>query len=547
MRVNLRYQGHSGIKELLSGLALSFAPNLSRPKVFFDAELKQPLRFREGMSALYEVVVGDLKWKKKDKSSYEAYLAQQSAEALLLRKSTIDRVKHEELLLIDQDPAAPCLEADFRRMHSLYWRARRKWASELAASDPALFRALVPCDPVVTVAPDVVFFECFSKDESAYGCLSVSREAFSSVGEAGLGTTNVDYSLGLYEHFQTLRSYRPTRLLVDPTGFEVQTASNIREEKIDLPNSWLRGFGQLQAALTLPGQRVRLPVEALYSLLSILRRKREKKGPRSLKFVFTPGKPTKIIVEPWEIEVQTRGKPYAGALPTEIRVWGRRRLLTLARLLPLIESVDVTLLGSGLPSIWVLRLGEMDFTLALSGWTANDLTSGTGLDAAYLGKTVDSNLVDRVRAYLERERSATEHELSRLPSLNGGAQSVLHVLAKRGQVAYDFAAERYRYRPIMPFELSPQVLGPEPEEQRLGLELIHAVAIERQEALEGGKRLFVAKVKGTTCEGLFDADGQMSRARCACSHFYRFRLRAGPCRHLLALRLFTQKPVPIKN
>ncbi|MEZ4309869.1 MAG: hypothetical protein R3F14_17665 [Polyangiaceae bacterium] len=35
-----------------------------------------------------------------------------------------------------------------------------------------------------------------------------------------LGTTNVDYSLALYEHFQTLRTYRPTRLLVDPSGFE---------------------------------------------------------------------------------------------------------------------------------------------------------------------------------------------------------------------------------------------------------------------------------------------------------------------------------------
>ncbi len=37
------------------------------------------------------------------------------------------------------------------------------------------------------------------------------RNAFPiSRGDAGLGTTNVDYSLALFEHFQTLRSYRPT-------------------------------------------------------------------------------------------------------------------------------------------------------------------------------------------------------------------------------------------------------------------------------------------------------------------------------------------------
>ena len=149
--------------------------------------------------------------------------------------------------------SAPNLESDFRRMHRIYWDARVRWANELARNDPELFRHLVPCDPVVTVAPDVVFFECFSKDESAYGCLTVDRDALRA-GEAGLGTTNVDYSLALYEHFQTLRSYRPTRLLVDPTGFEVKVEGrdDYREEKIDLPPSWLRGFGQLQAAMTLP-------------------------------------------------------------------------------------------------------------------------------------------------------------------------------------------------------------------------------------------------------------------------------------------------------
>jgi len=209
--------------------------------------------------------------------------------------------------------------------------------------------------------------------------------------------------------------------------------------------------------------------------------------------------------------------------------------------------VEVMLLGSGLPSIWVLRMGEMCFTLALSGWTANDLTSGTGLDAAFVGKAPDSSAVDAVRAYLERERSATELELQLNLRSHGALGAALHVLAKRGQVAYDFGTSRYRYRPIMPFEISERVLGPEPEEQREGLRLIEAVHVERQEPLALGKSLLVAKVRNTSCEAIFDLDGQMSRARCSCSHYYRYRLRAGPCRHLLALRLFAQRPVPIRS
>src|SRR4029079_14270072 len=99
-----------------------------------------------------------------------------------------------------------------------------RWDTELARNDRAMFRARVPCDPVITVADDVVFFECFSKDESSYACLSVDREGFADVQGATAGTTNVDYSLALYQHFQTLRTYRPTRLKVDPSGFEVNVS-----------------------------------------------------------------------------------------------------------------------------------------------------------------------------------------------------------------------------------------------------------------------------------------------------------------------------------
>jgi hypothetical protein len=62
------------------------------------------------------------------------------------------------------------------------------------------------------------------------------------------------------------------------------------------------------------------------------------------------------------------------------------------------------------------------------------------------------------------------------------------------------------------------------------------VTVERRDRV-GAKQLVVAKVKATSCEALFDHDGVISRAKCTCSFFHRMRLRAGPCRHLLALRL----------
>jgi hypothetical protein len=557
MRVDLRYHGRSGVVDVPGGSALSFEPNLARSPVFFDGELVHAVRFREAMSALHEIVVGDLRWKPRDKTAYRTWLAARERDEQNLRQAIQRRAK-EDALAKTARPVPPGLEQDFRRMHGVYWKARRAWASELMRNDPAMWRALVPCDPVVTVAPDVVMFECFAKDEASYGCLSVDRDGFHPRGEAGLGTTNVDYSLALYEHFQTLRSYRPTRLLVDPAGFEVAVQAggaagadaSLREEKIDLPPSWLRGFGQLQAAMALPARHVELSTDVVYSILAFLRRHREKSGPRSLRFVLEPGRPPRVVLEPWGVTLVSRGAPYGGDRAEEIKVWGRRRLMPLARALPLTETIDVRLLGTGLPSIWIARLGEMRLTLALSGWTANDWARGSNLDQHFAGFRAEPGTVDVLGRHLAAVRGAPLRDL--VAHARAGEHEVLgslHELARRGQLVFDFAAGLYRWRPILDVALSESMLGPEPEETVAGRALADDVAVTRKEELPPGRRLLVAKVRDTSCEAVLDADGVLSRAKCTCSYFHRFRLRAGPCRHLLALRLHATRrevaPLPV--
>jgi hypothetical protein len=542
--MDLRYHGRSGVREAAWGAAMTFEPNLSRSKVFFDGEIADPLRFREAISALHAVVVGDLRYKQKDRSAHTAWLEAEKAREDVIRSAVHDETKKAEILKIAKEPLPPGIEVDFRKMHSLYWTARRRWANELAQNDPELFRHLVPCDPVVTVAPDVVMFECFAKDEASYGCLSVDRDGFKAAGDSGIGTTNVDYSLALFEHFQTIRSYRPTRLLVDPTGFEVavqQGGTTLREEKIDLPASWLRGFGQLQAAMAIPARKVELSTDVVYSILAFLRSRREKSGPRSLRFVLAPGKPVQVVIEPWGTTLVSRGAVYAGERAEEIKVWGRRRLLAFARSLAFAEKFDVQLLGTGLPSVWTARLGAMRLTLALSGWTANDWSRGSNLDQYFGGFQATPGAVDAVATHLVAARSATLAELVRVA--NEPEKVVLgslHELAKRGQLAYDFATGVYRWRPILDVALSESMLGPEPEEVVVGRALAKHVKIEREQAV-GNKRLLVAKVgetkDKTSCEAVVDTDGVFANAKCSCSYFFRFKLRAGPCRHLLALRI----------
>src|SRR5262245_57749522 len=381
MNLLLSYLGRSTIGSGPGGVHVTLAPNLRRDRVSYCSRLCQPLRFREAISALHDVVLSDLRYKPKSHEDYKAYLAQlQERENALRRGAT--KLARADIIARVKIEIPEGLEAAFRQKRKIYWDARQKYANYLLAHDPELWRLLMPCDPVITVAPDVLFFECFSADESSYGCLTVERGAFQSEETVALGTANVHYSSALYEQFQKLRSYRQTQFKIDPSGFEVKTEeqANYREEKIDLPSSWLRGFMQLQAAMSLPMRRVPVSREGLYNVLAWLKRHRAKRSPRAVRFELEPGKPVVIVLEPWEKRIVLHATPYAGPRAETIRIWGRDRLRVLARLLPLAEGAEVYLLGTGLPSFWSVRMGEMRLLLGLSGWTANDWTGGTALD-----------------------------------------------------------------------------------------------------------------------------------------------------------------------
>jgi hypothetical protein len=85
-----------------------------------------------------------------------------------------------------------------------------------------------------------------------------------------------------------------------------------------------------------------------------------------------------VLIEPWNQRLQFVRSVFQGDAAQEICIWGRR-LLTLERLIPVAQSFTVHLLGTGMPSFWVANMPDMAFTLGLSGWTANDWSSGSQL------------------------------------------------------------------------------------------------------------------------------------------------------------------------
>ena len=123
-------------------------------------------------------------------------------------------------------------------------------------------------------------------------------------------------------------------------------------------------------------RKVPISREGLYGILAFLKRNRAKKSPRAVRFELTPGQGVSVVLEPFEKRIDMPTAIYQGQQPEVIRTWGRDRLMLLYRLLPLADGADVYLLGTGLPCFWVVKMGDLRLTLGLSGWTANDWTSG---------------------------------------------------------------------------------------------------------------------------------------------------------------------------
>jgi hypothetical protein len=298
---------------------------------------------------------------------------------------------------------------------------------------------------------------------------------------------------------------------------------------------------KLQAAMTMPAVRVRLGREVAYSLLAFLKRNKARKSPRALRFELEPGRPPRLVLEPWERAFSSAADPpYDGPATPPVRVWGTRRLLVLARLLPLADEIHVHLLGTGLPTFWVVRLGEMTFTLGLSGWTTNDWSAGSALDMLQPPRAPSPALIDRTAAVLEARRAA---DLAALKSDvveydDAIVLAALRHLAHSGQVIYDLAGGVFRYRQIMSQPLGESQLGPEDPEPAAARQLVAAGKVELVDRQDGPNltRVIIGKVESKPVEILVNPDDRIKRGKCLCGHYQKYGLRNGPCRHMIALR-----------
>ena len=540
MEFNYSYQKDSLVDHKAKRTDVSFAPDTQREPTFFRGELKQNIAFREGMSALHDVVISDLKWKPKDRGAYKAWLDRQEevdwASVAAQQQEVAQQLKEVQAELNS------LRQASSRRMSGFY-SAQNRYFKYLYTRDKDAWWVL---DPVITVHPDELFFECFSRDESSYGRFGVNYNVFKNVGEFACGTTNIDYSEALYDEFQKIRSYKSTRFEIDPSGFEVKTTNEeaFKEVKIDLPESWVRGFLQVSSAMSLPCVTLQLDSMDIHNICFILRRKRELKGPRSMRYVLKPGQPVRIVFDPWNIELECPRSIYQGDHEEEIRVWGRRRIHILERLIPVARSFTVQLLGKGMPSFYTADLGDMIFTLGLSGWTANDWSSAGNFDLLAPRADVDSDTKQRVFAALcENWYESPDSLAARLNLDRSVVLGALSAWTQAGRAIWDGNRQVYRVRELTrdPLPMDKLQFANEREDSATQLLQNKGVRVKEKFVDNNGLTVVEGTVQGPRKQFSpsfkLDADERILSGDCTCNWHQHNQLRKGPCEHILALRL----------
>lgn len=511
-KIDLAYAGPSQVEATEKETHISLIGNLRRPAVRMDAKIKRPLRFREAMSSLYAIVASDFRYVPKDRTAYAAYM----------------RMKRETSALD-------------------VWKAQQAYFSWLLRNDPTAFFIL---DPVITVHPDRILFEVFSKDEGTYAKLAFNTDAFESDKKPNYGTTNIDYSQAFFDSIQAMRGYRETKLTVGREAVQMATTDTegVLEKSIQLPDSWLRGFLQVQSASTLPRDTFSLAAMDIYNVLRYLRMHKDIKGKRrGLRVELIPGEKPRLVLEPWETLLTASTDKFTGKASRIIRIWGRRRLMLLRRILPFLETVDVHVLGSGLPSFWVFRCGDFTLTLGITGFTAANWSQALNFDLLLPRKTQTTEPLEKIIKHLSDVWFADRQALSDATGLKGAKLvEALQNGCQQGRLIYDLSTDVYRLRPLTEEPLDLGKLEFRNNREKIAHDLIvrkSAVKLLSENRIAGTGLELTGEVevaedkRGYRPKMLLGDEGEVFKAECTCSLFRKQGLKDGPCAHLIALRL----------
>lgn len=369
---------------------------------------------------------------------------------------------------------------------------------------------IAAADPVITVGSVGIRFESFSACCGVAARFDVLTEGLDPP-PSHHGTTNVDLNGPAREMLSGVHGTDPLRVRVGKDLTISTLDGEVTEAKVPLPERWVRGFAEAQAAGSALTRRAEIGTVEARRLLREL--PRIDAGGSVL--YLTPGR---------------RGPRLTSTPdPTAVPVGGPSRLRVLEPMLSHATSLTVygppDCEGPGV-SLWQLELTDARFTVALSpspsrgfsgeGGLLHDLASisvsAASATASLIELIPDGDPIDadRLAADLKLERDAVNRAMAQL--------------AVNGSVGYD-AADGCYFRRRLPWTGSETTVA----NPRLAAAQL---LVDAGEVTRVGDRYEVRHG-----DSFHRVRGRGRHATCTCPWIARHGTSRGPCKHILATEL----------
>ena len=134
-----KYRGFSKVSATPQQTAMSFVPDAGRDPLWFDGTLREKLPFREAISALHEVVTGDLRLQVKDREEYLLWAKQQ--EEVWLAEFMEDGIANKARLAEVRDELDQLRKQKQNALRPFY-EARQKYFNHILKWDRLMWLVL---------------------------------------------------------------------------------------------------------------------------------------------------------------------------------------------------------------------------------------------------------------------------------------------------------------------------------------------------------------------------------------------------------------------
>jgi hypothetical protein len=333
----------------------------------------------------------------------------------------------------------------------------------------------------------------------------------------GRGTTNVDFNTPMRTALARLRDSDHALLNVGREGVElVSEGESVVEKKVKLPVRWIKGFSEVQAYQPALQLVVEVPAAEARRFLRSLP---SGTGPKRTSFVVQSGKSLRLT----QIE-----RP--GAIPVQ----GMNRLRVLDPLLSAAKSLRIWLDESSGVSGWEVMFATGRFLLVISPELYRGF-SGEGQVLAQLAGRKWQEALPYVQSRLAGQSQVDSAALARNLGLpEDEVAAALAVIGSRGLAGFDVTSGKYFHREL-PFDLEQiESLQPRLKDAR---KLLADGRVAILSDLGGGS--FDLGVGGT--DVTHHVRLRPAGDRCTCPWFSKHQGDRGPCKHVLAARMFVKQ------